>query len=197
MFEHVDGEKLARHGADFMAAGTGGSAKYTGRDMPTSHAHLGLTDADFLSAGGDIVKAMQSMEYSQDEIDEVVCLGAQGETPIVCDPWEAKLRPKSGYEARFSLPYSVASMLMHGYVNHSTYTDGAVTDVAVLALADRIRFEVDPASDFPLVYPGWLRVRTRDNRLLEYEGLNQTRWLYLHHFAILHMHGRCKYFLCK
>lgn len=74
MFVHVEAEKLARHVADFMAAGTGGSVKYTGRDMPAAHAHLKLTDADFLSAGGDIVKAMQSMDYGQDEIDEVVCI---------------------------------------------------------------------------------------------------------------------------
>ncbi len=74
MFVDVDAEKLARHVADFMAAGTGGSAKYTGRDMPTAHKHLNLTDADFLSAGGDIVKAMQSMDYGQDEIDEVICI---------------------------------------------------------------------------------------------------------------------------
>jgi len=74
MFVDVDAEKLARHVADFMAAGTGGSAKYTGRDMPTAHSHLNLTDADFLSAGGDIVKAMKSMDYGQDEIDEVICI---------------------------------------------------------------------------------------------------------------------------
>jgi hemoglobin len=74
MFEHVDSEKLAKHVADFMAAGIGGTAKYTGRDLPTSHAHLELTDADFLSAGGDIIKAMQNLEYGQEEIDEVVCI---------------------------------------------------------------------------------------------------------------------------
>lgn len=74
MFEHVDSEKLAKHVADFMAAGTGGTAKYTGRDLPTSHANLNLTDTDFLSAGGDIIQAMQNLEYGQDEIDEVVCI---------------------------------------------------------------------------------------------------------------------------
>jgi len=32
-----------------------------------------LTDAHFLSAGDDIIKAMQSMKYGQEEIDELVC----------------------------------------------------------------------------------------------------------------------------
>jgi len=74
MFTHVDSERLATHVADFVSAGTGGPQSYTGRTMPASHAHLQLTDADFLSAGGDIVKAMQTMGYGQDEIDEFLCI---------------------------------------------------------------------------------------------------------------------------
>ena len=70
----VDGEALAKNVADFVASGTGGPQRYTGRDMPTAHSHLHLTDADFLSAGGDIVTAMQTMGYGQDEINEFVCI---------------------------------------------------------------------------------------------------------------------------
>ena len=74
MFVRTDSEKLAKHVADFVAAGTGGTAQYTGRDMPSSHAPLKLTDKDFLSAGGDIVGSMQSLGYGQNEIDEFVCI---------------------------------------------------------------------------------------------------------------------------
>jgi hemoglobin len=74
MFVHVDPEQLASHVADFMAAGTGGTATYTGRAMPAAHARLELTNADFLAAGGDIVSAMQGLGFGQDEIDEVVCI---------------------------------------------------------------------------------------------------------------------------
>jgi hemoglobin len=74
MFTYVDGERLAKHVADFMSAGTGGTQTYTGRTMPAAHANLELTDADFVSAGGDIVTAMQSKGYGQNEIEEVVCI---------------------------------------------------------------------------------------------------------------------------
>lgn len=74
MFEYVDTERLATSVADFTAAGTGGSQTYSGRTMPAAHANLKLTDADFLSAGGDIVTAMQTMGYGQNEIDEFVCI---------------------------------------------------------------------------------------------------------------------------
>ena len=74
MLVHVDPAALAKHVADFIAAGTGGTTKYTGRDLPSSHAHLNLTDADFLSAGGDIITAMQTLKYGQEEIDDLVCI---------------------------------------------------------------------------------------------------------------------------
>jgi len=72
--EGVDYEQLADHLTDFVSAGTGGTAEYTGRDIKSAHEHLELTDADFLSAGGDIVKAMKSMEYGENEINEILCI---------------------------------------------------------------------------------------------------------------------------
>jgi hemoglobin len=74
MMKYVDGEHLAKQVADFMAAGTGGTETYKGRNMKAAHAHLEMTTADFLSAGGDVMKAMQNLEYGQEEIDEVVCI---------------------------------------------------------------------------------------------------------------------------
>jgi hemoglobin len=74
MFADVDSEALAVSVADFVSTGTGGEKRYQGRDMVSAHSHLGLTDADFLSAGGDIVTAMQSKGYGAEEIDEMVCI---------------------------------------------------------------------------------------------------------------------------
>ena len=74
IMEGIDGNVLAKNVADFTSAGTGGPEVYKGRDMPSAHAHLKLTDADFLAAGGDIVQAMQNMGYGQPEIDEFVCI---------------------------------------------------------------------------------------------------------------------------
>ena len=74
MMKYVDSEHLAKQVADFMASGTGGTATYKGRNMKAAHAHLEMTNADFLSAGGDVIKAMKNLGYGQDEIDEVVCI---------------------------------------------------------------------------------------------------------------------------
>jgi hemoglobin len=74
MMKYVDADHLADQVADFMSAGTGGTATYRGRNMKAAHAHLEMTNADFLSAGGDVIKAMKNLGYGQDEIDEVVCI---------------------------------------------------------------------------------------------------------------------------
>ncbi len=70
----IDGEKLAKDVADFVSTGTGGPKVYTGRDMPSAHAHLELNNADFLSAGSDVMTAMQNKGYGEAEIQEMVCM---------------------------------------------------------------------------------------------------------------------------
>ncbi len=90
-----------------------------------------------------------------------------GEVPIVCEPRESKLRPRSPYDAQFSLAYSVAAALVDGGIGLDTYAKDRIRDERTLALAARVQHTVDPASRFPDGFPGWVRVRLRDGRLLE------------------------------
>jgi len=71
---NIDEEKLIKNVSDFVSTGTGGPKVYTGRDMPSSHAHLELSQADFLSAGGDVSQAMKNKGYGDEEIQEFVCI---------------------------------------------------------------------------------------------------------------------------
>lgn len=73
VFEGVDTERLSAQVADFMVAGYGGDGEYKGRNMVEAHADLGITDADFLSAGGDIKQALRNLGHGDDEIQEVMC----------------------------------------------------------------------------------------------------------------------------
>ncbi len=76
------------------------------------------------------------------DIDEIVLISPPAGVAMVLEPAAAKARPRSEYEAKFSLPYSVASYLLRGPVDVATYTDEAIGDETVLALAARIRYEV-------------------------------------------------------
>lgn len=70
----VDEERLTKNVTDFVSSGTGGPKVYTGQDMPTAHAHLELSSADFLSAGSDVTQAMMNMGYGEAETQELVCI---------------------------------------------------------------------------------------------------------------------------
>ncbi|MHC4177144.1 MAG: group I truncated hemoglobin [Planctomycetota bacterium] len=73
LFDDVDAEKLIQLVTDFLVVATGGEGEYTGRDMVAAHADLNLTNDDFLAAGGDLNKAMQTAGLGDDESQEILC----------------------------------------------------------------------------------------------------------------------------
>lgn len=102
-----------------------------------------------------------------DAIAAIECRVPAGEVPIICEPRAVKLRPRSTYEAQFSLPYAVAAALIDGRVGLDTFTPSRLADEPLLALAARVQHVVDPASTFPDGFPGWVRVRLADGRVVE------------------------------
>lgn len=73
-FDGVDSEKLAAHVTAFFAAGTGGPSRYEGRDMTSTHASMGLSDADFDSAVADVLKACRENGVGETERAEVAAI---------------------------------------------------------------------------------------------------------------------------
>ena len=71
--KHLESEPFIENVTMFLVTGTGGEGKYEGRTMKDSHSHLNLTNADFLSAGGDVKNSMKFLGYGENEIQEVVC----------------------------------------------------------------------------------------------------------------------------
>jgi 2-methylcitrate dehydratase PrpD len=101
------------------------------------------------------------------DIEEIVALTTEAGVSLVLEPLADKHRPRSEYEAKFSLPYSIASLLIRGKVDVSTYTDEAINDEDVLELAAKVSYEVKDYDTFPQALPGGVRIRTRDGRTLE------------------------------
>lgn len=73
LMDGVDPDHLVEQVTDFLSAATGGDVTYTGADMATAHAHLELTNADFLAAGGDVEAALVAAGVGSAEIQEVMC----------------------------------------------------------------------------------------------------------------------------
>jgi len=84
----------------------------------------------------------------------------------ICEPMARKRRPGNGYEAQFSLPYLVAAALNRGRATLDELDESALLDPAILSFADRIDYEVDPASPYPRFYSGEVIATLGDGRML-------------------------------
>lgn len=102
-----------------------------------------------------------------DEVERAVCLIAAEEAPVVCEPLAAKRAPSTEYGAKFSLPYTVASILVRGRLDVDDFTAVALADGAVMDVARRVEHEVDPEAGYPQRFGGALRLHLRDGRVLE------------------------------
>jgi hemoglobin len=68
---------------DQVCQGSGGPCAYTGKDMKTAHAGMGLTNADFDALVEDLVKALDSAGVPQKEKDELLAILGPMRTDIV------------------------------------------------------------------------------------------------------------------
>jgi len=93
---------------------------------------------------------------------------------IVCEPEANKRRPQNDYDARFSIPFVVASGLIKGRVGLAELEAAELCNPAVLALADKVVYQVDPRSGFPKHYSGEVVVEMDDGKMVAHrEQINR------------------------
>jgi len=71
-FARTDIPRLKRNLVDQICAGTGGPCTYTGRDMKSAHAGMGVTNADFDALVGDLVKSLDKFKVPDKEKGELL-----------------------------------------------------------------------------------------------------------------------------
>jgi 2-methylcitrate dehydratase PrpD len=113
------------------------------------------------------LKLKQQYNPAPEKIAEVVCRTAEGPVHRLWEPLADKQRPVSSYGAKFSLPYSIAVMLVHGKAGLAEFTDEAIQDHAVLNLAAKVSYVLDPSIDYPRHFSGHVKIVLDDGTLLE------------------------------
>jgi 2-methylcitrate dehydratase PrpD len=113
------------------------------------------------------VRLRERHQLRPEQIAEVRCRTAPGPVPRLWEPLAAKHRPRNGYSSKFSLPYLLAAILVKGRATLAEFTDDAVSDEAVLAVAARVNYDLDPTIDYPRQFIGHVAVRLHDGRVLE------------------------------
>ena len=102
-----------------------------------------------------------------DEIEDVLVTIPAGRRRARARAGRPKIAPRTVYEAKFSLQYSTAAMLVHGAAGLSAYSDEAIADQRVLDLTRRVRYETKEYDTYPAAFPGGVRITMRDGQVLE------------------------------
>jgi len=101
------------------------------------------------------------------DVVEIVCEVGEGTVHRLWEPLAAKQHPANGYAGKFSTPYCIAAGFVRGNVGLGDFSDAAVTDPAVLALAAKVRYAIDPNNPYPKNFTGHIRAILRDGSAVE------------------------------
>ena len=126
----------------------------------------------FTHAGIDAAIELREEGLDVEKISEIELGAATAVLRTIAQPEEDKAKPATGYAARFSGPFTVATALVGGGglgVSLDDFTDEAVRDPVKLDLASRVRCVADEECDriFPNQFPAVLRVRLENGEVRE------------------------------
>ena len=115
----------------------------------------------------DCARRLAARGIKADDVTEMVCEVGEGTVHRLWEPLAAKQHPANGYAGKFSTPYCIASGFVRGNVGLGDFSDAAVKDDAVVALASKVRYQIDPQNPYPKNFTGHIRATLRDGSVVE------------------------------
>ncbi len=115
----------------------------------------------------DCARRLAARGIKADDVVEMICEVGEGTVHRLWEPLAAKQRPANGYAGKFSTPYCMAAGFVRGNVGLGDFSDAAVRDGAILALAAKVRYAIDPQNPYPKNFTGHIRATLRDGSVVE------------------------------
>src|SRR5476651_1246938 len=115
----------------------------------------------------DCAKRLAARGIKPTDIKEMICEVAEGTVHRLWESLAAKQRPPNGYAAKFATPYTLATGFVKGGVRLRDFTEAAVHDEQVRALAAKVRYVIDPANPYPNAFTGHIRCVLNDGSVVE------------------------------
>jgi 2-methylcitrate dehydratase PrpD len=115
----------------------------------------------------DCARRLGARGIKAEDIVEMVCDVGEGTVHRLWEPLAAKQRPNNGYAGKFSQPYCIAAGFLRGNVGLGDFSDAAVKEPAVVALAAKVRYRIDPDNPYPDNFTGHIRATLRDGSVVE------------------------------
>jgi 2-methylcitrate dehydratase PrpD len=115
----------------------------------------------------DCARRLAARGVKAADVKEMVCEVGEGTVHRLWEPLASKQRPPNGYGAKFSTPYCIAAGFVRGNVGLDAFTDAAVREAPVLALAGKVRYVIDPENPYPNNFTGHIRAVMNDGSVIE------------------------------
>ncbi len=115
----------------------------------------------------DCARRLAARGIRPEDIREIVCEVAEGTVHRLWEPLADKQNPRNGYAAKFATPYLLATGFVRGGVGLGAFTEAAIRDSGVLALAAKVKYVIDPKNPYPNNYTGHVRATMKDGSVTE------------------------------
>ena len=115
----------------------------------------------------DCARRFGARGVKAEDVSEIVCEVAEGTVHQMWEPLADKQRPPNGYAAKFAVPYLLATGFVRGGVGLGAFTESAIRDGRVLALAAKVKFVIDPDNSYPNSYTGHIKAMMKDGSVIE------------------------------
>ena len=112
-----------------------------------------------------VIALLKKQQIAVDSIKRIVIDTNAGSEPL-CVPPESRVTPKTLLEAKFSIPYTVATAFLKGWVGLEDFTLDAIKDPRTVALAGKVSSRMNPAwESIRGMTPGKVEVEMNDGTL--------------------------------
>jgi 2-methylcitrate dehydratase PrpD len=101
------------------------------------------------------------------EITRIEVLVHPDSSPTVCEPRESKNSPRTPYEAKFSLPWSLAAQIFDGEITLDTYLNESLDRPEVARLAELVEVTLGPSQGVAAEAPGKVRIHSASGNVWE------------------------------
>jgi 2-methylcitrate dehydratase PrpD len=136
------------------------------KPYPACHYNHAFVDA--------AVALRQENAFEIKDIQSIKARISEKQVPVVCEPQASKRIPKNSYEAQFSIHFVIATSLIKGKFTLNELENDTIFNPQILALCQKIEYEIDPKSAFPEFYSGEVEIQLKSGKsLIHREQMNR------------------------
>jgi 2-methylcitrate dehydratase PrpD len=104
-------------------------------------------------------------DIKADEVDKITIYRGEG-AQYLCEPLEAKQRPRNPVDSQFSVPWAVALAVARRKVSLDGFTEEAIRDEDILGLSQKVTHQLDESlTRSDNVEPGRVKITMKDGKV--------------------------------